>query len=401
MGNDSTLSAREMDSALVPLDRIAIFASAVRLAALEAQAASGWIGEAELVAVAPGDELPMDALRRCQIAVVEVDTDHPGSMDRIDAVRRFDAQLPLIAAMESATIPTVRMMVRAGVTDVVSLPLVAEELLQTILAVAEVRTRETQGEVRQAPVIAISRALASGGATTLATHLAAQLSDGDANRPNVCLIDLDIQYGRAAEVLDLAPRRSLSDLLSAGKRLDGAFLDSVAAKHRTGVAVIAAPNEIVPIESIEAERIEAVLRIARREYDYVVVDMPSNLTNWSLSLLSGADSVLLVVEQSISSLRQAKRRIDLFRSLGLDANLLSIVVNKAEKRLFGSLGTADIEDALRRKVAATLSAEPKIVPVAQEQGLLAWELRSKSAYAADIAKLAGQLTTTLSEEPDL
>jgi pilus assembly protein CpaE len=395
MGNDNSLANLDLNSSLVPIDKIAVFARPDQIENLKAQAAANWIGDAELVPVAIDEELPLDMLRRCEIAIVEVDAQSPVSMRRVDAVRRLDSQLTLIAAMESATVQTVRTMVRAGVTDVVSLPLSAEEILQTILAVIEVRAEDNQHVVAQAPVIAVSRAVASGGATTLGTHLAAALANGDGDRPNVCLIDLDIQYGRVTEVLDLNPRRTLSDLLSAGLRLDGAFLESITAKHRSGVAVVAAPIDIIPLEALETERLEAILRVARREYDYVVIDMPANLTNWSLSLLSGADRVLMLVEQSISSLRQARRRIDLFRSLGLDANLLSVVVNRAEKRLFGSLSVADIEEALRRDVVATLPSEPKVVPIAQEQGLLAGELRSKSAYAVAVRELAEDIVRDL------
>ncbi|MHA6334648.1 AAA family ATPase [Qipengyuania sp. CAU 1752] len=388
MGSENNLD--RIDESNMPHGRaqVAVVASARHLDALRVQGAAGWLGDADLHAVEADEDFEPELLRSCDIAVLELDPEVPSSMDRIAKVKKYDPDLPIVAAVEHADISIVRTLVRGGVADVVTLPLRADELLQTIVAVVEVRAQQVSGNVRQAPVIAVTRALAGCGSTTVATHLAAMLADEDAEQPNVCLIDLDTQFGRAAEVLDLSPRRDLGDLLTAGKRLDAAFFRSITVNHHSGIALVAAPQDITPLEAIEVERLDAILRTARREFDFVVVDTPANLTNWSLSLLSGADSVLMVVEPSVSALRQAKRRLDLFRNVGLDARKVSIVLNQVKRRVFGAISQADVEEALHREVAAILRADPSVVPNAQEQGKLAYELRQKSTFWADIASLS-------------
>ena len=50
-----------------------------------------------------------------------------------------------------------------------------------------------------------------------------------------CLIDLDVQFGDAAFQLGLQPKLTFSDLVAAGKRLDGDLLRSVVAVHPSGL----------------------------------------------------------------------------------------------------------------------------------------------------------------------
>ncbi|WP_435417890.1 AAA family ATPase [Parerythrobacter aurantius] len=398
MGGELNLQTVGFDRMALGSARIAIVASPAHIDSLRSQPASEWLGNAHYAPLEAGQPVDVNALSACDVAIVEVDPAEPDSLSRIKQVKLYDRQLPLIVAMPSGDLATVRALIKSGVDDVVSLPLNAEEILQTVLAIIEVRAEHVTGPVTLAPVTVVCRAMGGCGATTVATHLAAALADPDAASPNVCLIDLDLQYGRIAESLGITPKRTFEDLASAGNRLDSAFLRSVAVPHAAGFAVVAAPAEIGPIEALDVEVLSAILRTARREFDHVIIDMPSDLTNWGLSVVSSADRVLMVLEPKVAAIRQAKRRLDLFRNLGFDLRLVTLVLNRAEKSIFGSISVNDVEDALHRSVDIAIRDEAKTVPVAQEQGLLAHEWRAKSTFWLDIRKLAETVRTATSQE---
>ena len=396
MGNYDTPQTLGKECRLRLPAPLTVIAASEQIDALQAARGAPWIEDANLVPLELEQEITDAHLFGAGIVVMHVDPAVPSSMRRIERVRGLRPELPQIVALASADLRLVRTLVREGVADVVALPLAPEELLQVAIAVMEVEAEKDGSRAGLAPLVAVTRALGGGGATTLVTHLAAAFADAlpEAGQ-RVCLIDLDVQFGRVAEVLGLKPRRTLTDLLEAGVRLDDAFLRSVAVTHSSGLVVIAAPQEIVPLESLDAEQLHRVIEVARREYDYVFIDTPSNLTNWNLSLLAEADSVVMVVEQTLASLRQAKRRLDLFTSVGIDNRLVTIAVNRIERRLFGSIGLADVEQALGHKVMAGLHADPQSVGIAQDQGLLVGEVRAKSPYAADVTKLADVLRQRL------
>lgn len=393
MGGELNLKTAGLDRMVLGSARISVVASAEHIGHLRSQAACEWLGNAQFVALDAGEVFDPASLSGCDVAVVEIDPSSQASLTRIRQIKQYDPDLPLAVAIASGDVATVRTLVKAGVDDVVALPLDAEEILQTVVAIIEVKTERSAGSARLAPVIAVCRAMGGCGATSVATHLAAALADRNAPQANVCILDLDLQYGRVAEAVGLTPRRTLDDLLTAGNRLDAAFLRSVVVSHPAGFAVVGAPTDIGPIEAVDIDVISSVLRTARREFDYVIIDMPSDITNWGLSVISSADQILMVVEPKVAAIRQARRRLDLFRNLGLDLRLVSIVLNKAENRMFGSISTAAVEEALHRPIDLCIRDDSKTLPAAQEQGLLAQEWRGKSTFWADIVKLAEQLRT--------
>jgi len=373
---------------------LTILAAGDQLGVLRSSGGSHLLDGARLVQLERNQEVSEAHLAGAGILVMEVDADVSAAMQRIERVRSLRPDLPQIVALESAGLPLVRTLLRAGVADVASLPLAPEELLHAAIAVLEARTASEGAVTDTAPLVAVTRALGGGGSTTLVTHLAAAFAEQGSE---VCLFDLDVQFGRVVDVLGLQPKRNLTDLLEAGVRIDGEFLESVAARHSSGMAVVAAPRDIIPLESVDAEPLHNALTIARQKYDCVFVDMPSNITNWSLSVLAGASSIVMVVEQNIASLRQARRRLELFRSVDINDRAVSIVVNRVERRLFGSISLSDVEEALGRKVLKGVHADDQAVGIAQDQGLLVKQVRGKSAFATDIDKLAEALRPMLEQ----
>ena len=76
-------------------------------------------------------------------------------------------------------------------------------------------------------IYAVFAAKGGYGKTTLATNLALALQSGGERR--VCLLDLDLDYGDVASVLDLATTRTLARLIECGEV--GALLDQRRADH--------------------------------------------------------------------------------------------------------------------------------------------------------------------------
>jgi len=329
-----------------------------------------------------------DLLARASCIVIEVDPAVPESLERLAAVRRKAPALPQVVALAGADVSLVRTLVKQGVADVVSLPFEMEELLQASVAAVEATIAAPAKSTRLAPVVAVVKSIGGCGATTIAAHLADELVRHSPGGRGACLVDLDVQQGSAAAMLGLAPRRGLQELLTAGERLDREFLSSVVAAHSANLHLIAAPEDIMPLESIETDRLLTVLDAARREFDRVVLDLPANWTSWNLSAVVAADLVLQVVTLDISSLRQAKRQIDLFRTAGVDPRKIGIVVNRVERKLFKLIGLDDVAKTLKLPILGSVHLDAQLLASAHDQGLLAREVQKKSQFMSDIAALA-------------
>jgi pilus assembly protein CpaE len=374
---------------------LSVFAVSEQIEALRASRSVSWVGDADFHALALDAPISTDAIETGRIIIVQVDTRVPQSMERIRRVRQTRPDLIQIVALDNADARMVRTLVRDGVTDVVGLPLDPEEILQVAVAVAEVASQRDTQESALAPLIAITRSSGGGGATTIATHLASVLTQKGESGKTCCIVDLDIQFGQVAEFMGARPKRTLADLIEAGDRLDSTMVRSVAVEVGHGVSVVAAPFEIVPVESLEPAIIQSVIEIVCREYDYVVIDMPADLTNWGLSLLARTDMIVLLCQQSLPSLRQARRRVDLFRNVGINMRNVALIANQVERKLFGSLGLSTIAEAVGHDVLGGIALDEKVVQAAQDQGILADRVKAGSSFVTDLKKIGDQLRERL------
>ncbi len=382
---------------VLPLAHLTVVATAEEIDRLRAKAGESWADEVNLVAMPLTDRVPDEIVDSAKVVIMHVDASEPFSMRRVEQVRQRRPELPQIVALSNADIALVRTLLRQGVADVVSLPLDPDEMLQAAISSLEGSESVVSADDTLAPLVGVVRSLGGSGATTLLTHLASCFADSEGGTgKGACIIDLDIQFGTVTDIMGLTPRRTLSDLLDAGDRLDGQFLRSVASVHNSGLFVIAAPEEILPMESVETDQLLKVIEVACREFDYVFLDLPSDWSNWSLSVMLQADSLLMLVEQSVPSLKQAVRRLDLLRSIGVPRSKVSVVVNRVEKRLFGSISLQDIAETLKHDVMVGLRADWQSISTARDQGVLVNEVKPKSPYYADVVKLSGMLEHRLS-----
>lgn len=368
-------------------DDVFIVANATDVARLRATPAEARIGNAELLALSPDAALPVDLVARARVLVLEVDPSDPASLGRLSRVRAERTDLPIIAAIHDASISLVRTLIRQGIADIAVLPFDADELVTQILdATASSTEKKTQSAI--APMATVVRSCGGCGATTVITHLAAALARQIDGSQRVCVVDLDLQSGEVAPFVGLSPKVTVMDLLDAGERLDSEFLRSAVTESSYGFSVIAAPEAITPLETIDVDQLLRLLTLLRTEFDFVLVDLPADWTNWALSVALASSEVMLVTDLSIASLRQAKRRSDLFSSVGVDRKKVGVVVNRAQRRLFKTIGVDEVGEVLKRDVLTTLATEGAALSSAQDEGLLITEVSPRSKFAADIRTLA-------------
>ncbi len=347
----------------------------------------------ELLHIEAGAPVTSELVGDAELLVVELRADDPQSMQRLTGLRTRWPDLPLIVAMRDADFATTRALIRQGVDDVIALPVQRGEFDDAVNNLLALSAKSTEASVDLAPVVAVAQSVGGIGATTVATHLAYFLG---ANSPRgCCLIDLDLQFGNAASYLGRPASLTMEHLLAAGERVDGELLRSVAAPGPDGVAVIAAPDKIAPLEAIDSERLMRVIELARQQYDHVILDLPGNWANWTLSAIDKADLILLVVDLSIGSLRQARRRLTLFEETGIDADRIRVVANRVEKRMFRTIGVNDAADALHYPVFASIHSDYAVVQSAQDQGVLVGSVARKNKVAADLSTLSDLVVAAL------
>ena len=345
-------------------------------------------------------EAPVDSsvLSGAAAGVIQVTEGNDKSIARFKTLA--EGSVPLIAAAYEPSMSFVRSLVRAGAHDVIPLPLEAEDL-ETALdpirrMVAAQGPRQRAGHQK---VVTIIKSEGGVGATALLGQLATRFAQRErAVGRDTCLIDLDVQFGDAAIQLGLDPLLTFHDLLEAGKRLDGEMLRSVATQHSSGLQVISAPKEIMPLEALTSDQLLSIIDLATAEFGTVFVDLPANWTNWSLSLLARSDLVLMVTELRVPSLHRARRQLDLLQSQDMTDIDVRVILNRSEKGMFKSLGPADAERVLRRPISYSIANDHATMSQAIDRGVPLSEVKRKCPLVKDIDTMEQGVSAALGLE---
>jgi pilus assembly protein CpaE len=374
------LSGVEGDSADLVAARVAGFPLSLNILPV-----TDWIDPEEISAAAA--------------AVVQVDPDTPSSVKRFQKLVQA-VTTPLIAAAYDPPLALVRSLVRSGAHDVVPLPLNIEDLETSLSPVADtIVGRRKAIDARSAKLVSVIKSLGGVGATALVSQLALRFAKAEIGcGREACLIDLDVQFGDVAFQLGLRPKLSLLDLLEAGNRLDGSLLRATTTEHPSGLKVIASPPEMMPLEGVSSDHLMAIVDSATHEFGTVFVDLPTNWTNWSLSLVARSDLVLLVTELTVAGLNRAKRQLSLLESQDLGGLDVRVIVNRFDKSQARTIRSSDVREALGRDIAYTIANDFPLMRSAIDQGVPISNIKRKSRIGNDLDVLDAGIAAILGLE---
>jgi pilus assembly protein CpaE len=278
---------------------------------------------------------------------------------------------------------------RAGVIDVVPQPITRDDLLAALdyAALAQSVAQAAEG-VSRAKTIAFVKGGGGVGATILAVQSACVLADkGTSNEAVACLLDFDFQFGTAALYLDLPGKADYHELVAAPERLDGALLRGMMSKHSSGLEVLAAPAEVLPLDTLTPEFISAALNIATREFKYVLMDMPEAWTNWSYRALQGAELIIVVTQLTVAGVRQARRQLDTLAAQGIEESRVRMALNRFEPGWGKSVRVREAEKALGHKVDFFIVNDYATVSEAINQGVALSRIKARSKVEKCIRKM--------------
>ncbi len=143
------------------------------------------------------------------------------------------------------------------------------------------------------------------GASTLATSLA-WLFSADEKMPTA-LLDLDIHFGTGALALDLEPGRGLTDAIENPGRIDGLFIERAMIRANDNLAILSAEAPMNSPLMTDGAAFVQLEEEFRQAFEMTMIDLPRNMLINFPHLLGDVNVVLVVVEMTLASARDAIR----------------------------------------------------------------------------------------------
>lgn len=337
------------------------------------------------------------------IAIDESDEDELSMLSEIITLAKARG-IKVILIAEDVSPAALHQLLRQGADEFVPYPLPENELQA---AIERLRRREEmakaaptgapfgrEGARGDGVLLAVQPIAGGTGATTLAVNLAWELATVEKNDPpRVCLIDLSLQTGAVATYLDLPRRDVVYEMWADTETMDEEVFKQALVSFEEKLWVLTAPPDILPLDMISPEDVQRVLDLARARFDYVVVDMPGTLVQWTETVLTASQIYFTTLELDMRSAQNTLRLKRALKSEELPVEKLRFCLNRAPKftDLNGKSRIKRMAESLEIGIEVQLPDGGRPVCQAGDHGSPLGNAASKNPLRKEIAKLAASL----------
>ena len=194
------------------------------------------------------------------------------------------------------------------------------------------------------------------GKSLMATNLAVSLAD---QGNTVCIVDLDVNNGDIAIMLQLTPMRTLNDLAAFHGDIDVDVSETLVTPWSKSMGVVAAPVHLDAPDQATNEDVGKLLDLLVRVYDYVVVDTSGVFDDFALTALDRTDTLVLVGTLDIPALKGLKLATQTLDLLNFPREKWRFVLNRADAKV--GLSSDEYESTLGLKADCTLVSSREVL----------------------------------------
>lgn len=286
-----------------------------------------------------------------------------------------------------------RRSMQAGARDFFTFPVNNQELLKSFNQIIFDLRR---GRSKQGILTTVINAKGGSGGSFIAcnlAHIASALSDS-----SVVLMDFDLQFGSQALNLDIKPLHTIVEALHDVAQLDFDAIDGYMSLHKSGLRLLATTYEQLALPGdISVENLDLLLTLINSHYDRIFIDLPRQIDPLSATILERSDQIIIIVQQSLAHMRDAKRLTQILKSeFNIAEKNILIVVNRYNAN--SNLSLKDIQGALESSELYQIPNDYESVAQSTNLGIPLYDYVPNSAITKAMISLAESLNVSIKEE---
>lgn len=223
-------------------------------------------------------------------------------------------------------------------------------------AAAAQAAAQAAADAPQGKVITVFSTKGGVGKSLVATNLGVALSDAG---HRVCLVDLDVNSGDVAIMLQLNPTRTINDLVAFNGQIDPDSLSTILTTASDRLSLMAAPVRLDSPDHAAASDVGLMLETLKAMFDFIVVDTSGVFDDHALTALDRTDSIVLVGTLDIPALKALKLATGTLDLLNFGRDSWKFVLNRADGKV--GLTVGEFESTLGLKADATLVSSREVL----------------------------------------
>lgn len=330
------------------------------------------------------------------LIVVGADIELSGACDLAEMLRVDHPDMGVVLLRRRVDIALMSQALRSGIREVVA----SDDL--TALADACKRSRELTyrlrghaagGDRREGRIVTVFSAKGGVGKTTFTANLGAYLASQGLK---TLIVDLDLAFGDVAISLQLLAQRTMTDVVAMAGHLDEQGLASAVTIHSSGLHALCAPAEPGDADRIPASTVTEVFRVAKRHYDFVIVDTPPAFTEHVLAAFDISETLVLIATLDIPALKNLRLTLDTLDLLGNPRESRIVVLNRSDAKV--GLTADDVVTAIKSEIAVMVPNSTD-VPASVNRGVPIVLDDPKHPVSVAFRQLADQRIRGLAPDP--
>jgi len=206
---------------------------------------------------------------------------------------------------------------------------------------------------------------------------------------STCIMDGDFQFGDLNLALDIKPSYTISDLIQGAESLEKIKISYYLDKHKSGVNVLSAPIKPEQADLINEAHIKVICEKILEENDYLIVDLPSRLSENNLTFMENADEIYLVTDTSFTAVKNTKIMLRIIKLLNM-IERINVVINRSDAQ--GLIKAADVKNMLDIADAVFISNNTKVVSRSFAMGIPFVNDKPREKISKDIVELVNRIS---------
>jgi len=300
------------------------------------------------------------------LVIVGPEVDMAAASSLAEQVRNERPEVSVILLRRRLEVMVLAQALRAGFREVVAsddLTSLSEACRRSLEISRHLAGISGISAAKEGKVVVVFNAKGGCGKTTIATNLGCYVASTGAR---VLLVDLDLAFGDVAISLQLRPAASVADLVAMAGHIDEQGLASVVTKHESGLDTVCAPNQPGDADRISGAVVGEMLRVARRVYEYIIIDTPPAFSEHVLATFDVCDMAVLLATLDIPAVKNLRLTLDTLDLLGYPREARVVLLNRSDAKV--GLNAEDVMAVLKQPIAAMIPSSSH-VPASVNRGV--------------------------------
>ncbi|MBB3645172.1 pilus assembly protein CpaE [Rhizobium sp. BK619] len=278
-----------------------------------------------------------------------------------------------------------RELIRNGISEYMVQPVAMPDILTAMASIFVDPEAEPLGRS-----IAFIGSKGGTGASTIAHNCAFGISNLFSTE--TILADLDLPYGTANIDFDQDPALGIAEAVFAPDRLDEVFLDRLLTKCSEHLSLLAAPSLLDRAYDFDGHAFQPVLDVLQRSAPVTVLDVPHAWSEWTRSVLSSVDEVVITAVPDLANLRNAKNMLDALRKMRPNDKPPHLVLNQVGMPKRPEISPSDFCEPLEIDPIAIIPFDINLFGNAANSGRMISEVDPKSPTAETFSQISHIVT---------